>query len=573
MDVKTHKVREISILKAVYDLGLNPENVLYSRNTSTQATVSNMRWTVYAPSQGMGLLPFSKHEIDLSISKSTVDNANANSAASNWSVSDKISLKEGLPLANATDSAAITINGDITNFNRVRDWAHQLSLAVAGNKMKTCNSSGGKFWKLNGLYPEFETFAAGGNGSTDRNVPRHDEHLLDNEQDFLAKLYESNDNAIPAAAVAQFKFEEPLIIPPFNPFYPLCDRDEVPDYLWFKKMTKSIPHIDRIDYNLNLSGLAASLFFPRGGFHDANADRIIKVSVDSVTSANLLLYWYRYPTSVSVPREISINSWYVRNYDTPLIGAAGGLINDDVELQPPSTNQIELYSVPELIMVSVRRSQSEASYEALALTSWDSGAATTNRTNTGNLNSMDMYCEISQIDVQMGDRTNIINTSLTSEELYGISMSNINYEDYPYDYVRWKGHKGSVPAALAQAAATTLPVAGSAVSQAANFQGRCCLYFRPKDLGVPLPSGVVTPLTMKLSNLRCRARSSFSSQASNHNYTLYVTAFYGNYMIGVKDGLFRTAEINVNSMSKSRGDGVGGSVRRRGAGSGYMSRV
>lgn len=559
------KAKEISVMKAVYNMGLNPENVIYTRNSTSQRTTSNIRWTIYSPFQTLGLLPLGQQELTLELTKQSMDGNGGNVANANWgglaSGYDKVSLKEGFPLANSTDSASLTLNGDVTNFNRVRDWMKELSMCFVGNKTKNCAIEGGRWWNLDGLYPTFGTNLNEGNLDRDALVPKHDNNLFNNEQEFIAKMAKTNGDAIAASQTQNYLYTEPIVIPPFNPFWNVIEDKSIPRDVWFKRMTKSIPHVDRLDYSLNLSNMTPSMFFNRLGHHAVNDNRVTNISITDISQANLVLYWYRYPDKMSIPRELDISSWYVRTYPKAI-----GVVNDGINGNE-TTDYYELYTVPDYIFINCKRDQSNADYVCRSPTARDAVGNENRVSATTSNNSMDNYLQIESIDIQIGDKNNIINTSMTQEELYNITLKNINHEDFPYDYQKWRGRKTFAPSAVATP---------NVANQLLNYPSRCVLVFRPKDLGIRLSPGVVTPLTIKISNLNYRAFSGFPSTfTSNNSYNLNVTAFYSNYGISIQDGLFRTFEKNFNSLAPNdgMGPGVGGSLRRRGDGSVEAPRI
>ena len=209
-----------------------------------------------------------------------------------------------------------------------------------------------------------------------------------------------------------------------------------------KKYLSVIPNIDRIevDIQFNSDKLAAGTMFYRYSRADTNNE--VKRLVITNLDANLLLYWYELPYQMSIPRSVDLQTYNLREFQSPAVTNANGVIGT----RTSRTDLIQLRSVPTFIVLHARRDQNAASYLCESLSSDDNyfGLGSSGSTNDAGLpiadaeNSIDTMLEIVQLEVILGNRQNVISASFSQRELYQLTLKNC-CEGFSVDYVDWRG--------------------------------------------------------------------------------------------------------------------------------------
>lgn len=542
-----NQVKEINIKKLFYEQNLNPENVYYTRNSANSASENGMSWMIDVPRDNDILLPYGQHDITLNLLKQSIDDVGTNPANANWLQAtqgvDKISMKEGFPLANATKNINLKINNTDHTLSDVDQWFNELALMMFGNKVKKCNTSGGKYWSLNGLYPSADDLYATGNHlDMPFNVPKYDDNLFDNEQDFIGQMTHSNLDIfnfddLPNSETAYYNFLEPIIIPPFNPFY-LCSYDKsIPKDLWFKKMSKAIPYVNKINYNITFNKLIPSLLFYRFGYH-TSAGQVAKITLDSVVSADLLLYWYKMPDKIEIPQSVPLQSWDQDSYKTNI-----GQLNifDDGEI---SSAQFKLSYIPDYLFIYIKRTKDDNYICQSPICRANNDYVVSTETEK---NSLDPYLDITSIRIQFGDKYNIINNNFTKEELYQLTMKNINNRDYIYDYSKFIGNYSFFPFELNRAAINNNPPLVQKSDELSGNLSKSIIVLRPYDLGIKNNVGSNNNIyTIRLLDVNYLSKTIFSDQFyGDYSYTLYLTAFYSNQIQTISPDEFKLSQINI----------------------------
>ncbi len=574
------KATELSILQYVASIGLNPDHVFYNRVTTNNRSISNLQWTIISPAQRLMMLDTAWIDLQFTIVKQSADGDGGNPANANWSANDKVSIKEGFPLANSITSITSIINGATITYNQPRHWMHQLCMMYAGKMgIKQCNNAGGEFWDLDGEYPTFGTQANEGNLLQSQRNPKPDKGLYNNEQKFMSRLVKNNANAVPANQNGVYVHREPVICPPWNPFGKV--KTQMPDYCWFKHMSPVIGNVSRLELDIQMQNFSQALFYYRHAEHAANADRIGQLSVADITQAALTLYWYRMPDKTVVPRQLVYQTWSVREFVTTI--DTGAVVNNDANTATTvQSDLIQLHSIPTLIVISAQRNRDDATagqaYVQRSVLARDTGADQNRLSNNPSNNALDNYMEIESIEIEMGDKTGIIDTATRQEELYYITKRNSIIKDFPYDFEHWRGRKAPVLDAIAQGAQDQNSVAGASSGQVANYCSRCFLAFRPKDLGIGMSDGVQHNITFKITRANLRARSNIPSQQAagagfNHSYRFYVHVFYGKHTLELSSESGRYSEQRF-SLDSTRSIGIsGGALKIRPDDSRYVSRL
>lgn len=554
------KATELSVLQYVASLSMNPEHVFYQEHSTNNKSLSNVQHTIIAPSPRMMLLDWAEHDLTWTLNKVSQDNAGANIANANFSSGDKISFKEAFPFANSITSITTIMNGATQTIPHPRRFSHQLAMMFGGkNGMKISNSNGGCFWDLDGQYVPANAGATAVNVAKSSNQPYLDESLNENEQAFISMICRNNANAVPAAAAAVCRLVEPVFAPPFNPFGKL--KSDMPDYCWYKHMSPVIGNLSRLELDIQMSKFIPSVMYPRVGVQAATADRVVSLSATDLTQAKIKLYWYQLPDKMTIPRELIYQTWGVREFIKDL-----GVINDDATLLSQSSDLIQLHSIPSLILISGKRNQDAADYLAISQNARDTGA-NFNRVGDGNRNSMDNYLEITRLELQMGNKNNIINSSMTQEQLYGLTMKNSISKDFPYEFNKWLGRKSFVD---------SVPQTLNTIDAVLNYPSRCFIALRPKDLGIGMSDGVQTNISFQINAIDFRARAGIPSLfTANYNYRLYVHVFYGKHTLTLtpEAGKFEEQRISLDSSRNVGVGNTGGSLMIRPDDSRYISRV
>ena len=539
------KATEISILQYAASIGLNPEYVFYNRIPTNNKSTQSIEWTLDSPYQGNFMLDYGQYELIFPVNKVLQDADGGNEAAYDWQITDRVSLKEALPIANATSSATVVINGATQTFNQPRRWAHQLCMMFAGRKGITkCNHSGCNFWDLQGKYPTNDTYANTGN------INRGDLHTPDtglkmNEDAFLSNIYLEQNNAFGAGANKTIRVVEPILYPPWNPFGKV--KKEMPDYCWFKHMSPSIANVSRLQLNLQLSNFAASMMFYRMAV--TNDDIMGFLSVPSITTANLLLYWYKPPEKMEIPRQIVYQTWSVREFVRSVNN--GAIVPNYTQNIDTVSDLIQLHSIPTLIVMSAKRDQDSTTagtvYKCTSLAAYDETQPENRSSGDPSNNSMDTYMSIEEIEIQMADKSQLINTTIKPIQLYDMTLKNSIWKDFPYEFREWYGKISTVPD-------SDRLVLGSN-DLVTNYPARCFLAFRPKDLGIGLSDGVAGSITLKVTSMKLRAHSTFpgTNPILNFKYIFTVHVFYGKHTLTLTpdSGKFEEQQLAFQTIGSS----------------------
>lgn len=312
-----------------------------------------------------------------------------------------------------------------------------------------------------------------------------------------------------AAGGTTFTYTEPLIAPPFNPFQKL--KGNMPAYLPWGHMSDTIPHVDRLEIDIQFQKLSESIFETRY-LQSTTANSNSRVVVQDL-EADLMLYWYEMPVHLDIPASIDLQSWQVREFSQPIAGLVNGATaNQDSQL-------IQLRAVPSFIMLSCVIDKDQIAYDGSALSRDDDANGTNAATQTQD--NIDFNCSFDSIEVLLGDRPLVIGTSFSQSELYYLTVKNSKYP-YPYSQAEWVGKRYP---ANESAVGATIPF----LDGAQNWQlmrSRMVIMLRPKDLAERISDGVFSPTTLQFRTT-VRAKSGYAgfNPGAAKDYRLYVHVF------------------------------------------------
>jgi len=480
------RAQELSISEYVASIGLNPSNVYYARYSSTNVSPQQAQWTIQSPNKRNLLLSYAQIEWNPTVIKQEEANAGqfdypASGGGVTWtgdanSQIPGVSFKAPLPFANAMSSITISLNGTTQTMSQPRNFMHQLaSMAINYEECKKCYE--GSYWTKSG--GEYTSVAVGNRVK----AISFDEGVEYNEELWRSKALEGANqlrfNNAWGAVGDRIRYTEPIVAPPFNPFAKVMTK--IPNYLWFKKMSHVIPHVDRLEVDIQFQKLAESIFETRY-LKTTTAGRNTRLQITDL-SADMLLYWYELPQTQDIPRSIDLQSWQVREFTQQVGTFTNNLASVESQL-------IQLRSVPTLMILSCIRDKDNIDYDGTAFSRDDDndGAAGVGGLTRSNL---DYWLRFVTVEVLMGDRPMVISTTFSLAELWYIHVKNSKYP-YPYTFLQWIGKTIPRYASLAGNNVPTQNLGNDWVTQLTKMS----IAFRPKDLAEKLSDGIFSPTTL-----------------------------------------------------------------------------
>lgn len=524
---------ELSIRQYVASLNLNSDNVFYQRVKSNNVTTAGAQFQITSPNKRSLLLSYVAVDWQPTLTRTRGDAVPIVGADQNFDTSaDQISFKPLMPFSNAMTSQTVSINGNSLTMSQPRRFQELMCrMAVTTEESRSCYES--QWYRCAG--GNYLSSRAGNSSLAEYT----DEGLLQNESWLKTKLLKANGvNAGAAVTIGggnsfKISYQEPLLVPPFNPFAKVGRN--MPSYLPYGKMSPVIPNIDRFELSItfNPEKLAAGLLYYRYAHADTNNE--VKSIRISALAADLLLYWYEVPTDVQIPRSVDLQSWNLREFQSPVNGGAAMPNGANATVQT-LTDLIQLRSVPSYIILHCRRRQDAISYGAWSMISDDNLLGTGNAgsgTDAGvpqaNTNhSLDSFLEIVSLDIVLGDRPNVISTQFTQRELYYLTVKNCKTAGFSLSYNDWIGPytQQISPGAAAGADVNPLPVGTYNTNMS-----KCFIVLRPKDIAEKISPGVFFPTSLQF-NVNVRSKDGFAGlQGGNLSYDLFTHVVVGKHFL------------------------------------------
>lgn len=533
---------ELDIRSYVTELGLNPDNVFYQSVSARNVSTSNAGWTITSPNKRSLLLSYAAVNWQPTVQYQTEAGVGQNFG----NALVYASLKPNLAFANAMSSITLSLNGNTITLSQPRRFMEALTMMnVTKEESRVCFESAYPD-QMGGLYARPNPGA--------ENWATVDNSFLKNEIAFYNKLLRARGvNLFGAfsqvACTGNNGFEEPLIVPPFNPFAKL--KDGMPGYMWFKQMSPVIPNIDRIELDIQFTNLVASVLYPRWiqSVTTNNTFGRLGFATNVATAvplaADLKLYWYEVPVNMSIPRSVDLQTWNVREYQTAIETDAEGT----VFATAITSDLIQLNSTPTLIMIHIERDKDDAMYlarcpakaddigvqvldgaaaaDALSVPNGDPSGITVANASVANagIHSFDSYCEITDLEILLGDRPNVISTNFTQRELFYLTQKNSKVP-YPYSYEDWRSVKRP-----------TTDVSNRQLPDVAygSYASKCVICLRPKDLAERIPDGVFAPnsFQVRVNGVRRDGTHGYGN-ADDQTYRMYIHLFFGKHFLRIE---------------------------------------
>lgn len=539
------KATELVVQEYVASIGLNPNNVFYQRIASTNVNTSQAQWQIISPNKNALLLSNAWINWKPTITRVRTDTGAAENFIQNGVMA---SFKSAFPFANAMSNIQTTLNSASISISQPRRFMEHLAMMFAGRQgaKKCLSGAGGGFLGLDG----YNTNGAATQG-TYAGWLKPDYQLLNNEEFFGSKLIKARGNtSLNGTNSHQINCLEPVIAPPFNPFLKL--KDGMPDYCWFKHMSPMIPHVSNLEISINFQNINPSTILSRYIRIGAAGQAGLTIST---LAADLILWWYAPPPTMTIPRQVAINSWNVREFVKDI-----GAVNNNTAQDGLSTELIQLHAVPSLIVIHAEVDKDSDSYTNASMKG-DTDQAGGGAINSANANALDSYCEITNFQVILGDRPQVISTTFTQEELYYLTVKNSKVDDFPYEFQQWKGSVLINPVA----AAGTI-----------NRLGKMFIALRPKDLSEKFGAGVKFPTSLQFSMSVTPRDGLAGLGGGNKSYKLYTHVYSGKHFLSLTpdSGQYQEQQIDISSLAQSQlaqsgvGD-VGGKIDD----SRYVSRI
>lgn len=198
-------------------------------------------------------------------------------------------------------------------------------------------------------------------------------------------------------------------------------------------------------------------------------------------------------------------------------------------------------------------------------------------TNAG-IHSWDSYGEITNVEILLGDRPNVISTNFTQRELYYLTQKN-SKTPYPYDFDDWRSHRR--PSTDASSRQAPIPAWR-------NYASKAVVCLRPKDLAEKISDGVFAPnsFQVRVNGVARDGTHSYGVSAAQ-NYRMYIHLFFGKHFLRIEPDKAQFQEQSIpldtarrltNPVLESQGvSGLGGGLSglriRSEQDPGYQSRV
>lgn len=517
------KAQELNINEYVASIGLNPSNVYYARYSSTNVSPQQAQWSIQSPNRRNVLLSYAQVEWEVKYKKEREATAGAfdyDGVETKWeNEAPLVSFKGPFPFANCMSACTVSLNGTTQTISQPRNfWQQVCTMCVNYEEARKCYESG--YWEAaGGIWP---TVAGVGNRGKALEI---DKGLMENEDSWALKALEGANethfrNTWPVANGSVMTYTEPLIFSPFNPFAKVMTM--IPNYLPWKKMSHVIPNIDRLEIDIQFQKMSASLWLQRYlKSTNAQGDRRHKLTVLDL-EADLLLYWYEFPTQMELSRSVNLQNWMVREFSTnSAIGAlrdrsngAAGIANQDSQL-------IQLRSIPTFVILSCLRDKDEGTYAGDCYSADDDGDGGNGAVSARN--TVDYYAKFTKVEVILSDRPMVISSTFSQAELYYLTVKNSKYP-YPYSQMEWAGKRVPVYAVGAGDVVSTLT--GNAAYR--RQISRMAPIFRPKDLSEKLSDGIFAPTTLQFRTT-VEGHHGISGTLNDvaHAFRLYVHVFDG----------------------------------------------
>ena len=518
---------EMDIRQYVASLDLNPDNVFYQRVRSNNVSTSGAQWQITSPNKRSLLLNYAAVDWGFQVTKTDTAGTAQNFTSSN----DQLSMKEVFPFSNAMTSQTVSVNGNSLTVSQPKRFMEPLArMCVSRQESYSCYESG--WWNSSAGTQVTLDFPA----QTSLTSP--DEGQANNEATLKGKM--SVDGGIDTGGAMNLNLaglnnrtvsvQEPLLCPPFNPFGKVTSG--LPGYLPWKWMSPVIPNIDRLEIDLQFSPDTLS---PGALYYRYSEDAAIReISINTANfQAHLLLYWYEIPSTMSIPRQIRLQTWNMREF----IDAVPGSPLADGTVVQVTGNLLQLRSVPTLITIHARKDNDNAvGYRARNMFRDDDAAGTGATVNDG-INSLDSFMEIVDLTVILGDRPNVISPTFTSRELYQLTLKNSKYDGFSLSYADWVGRvvQGTV-------------LTGGVTPTAANIiqQSKAFIALQPKDIAEKVSSGVFFPTSLQfVVRLRARSDANGLNTGVAKGYRMFTHVYVGKHWLEIEPDRAQYQEQNI----------------------------
>ena len=542
------KATELSILEYAAKLDLNPENIFYQRVRSNSASNSNVQWSIITPDVRSLLLSYA--QVDWNITLTRVDSAAGDADLDFVTSNDGVSFKPLMPFTNAQTSQTVSINGNSITLSQPRNFMENLCrLNVSSSESKSCYES--QWWSDSG-----GSYGAAKQGWAEQ-AAQLDAGLLANERAFQTKLVDTQALAEPATLVGQaafngIRYQEPLICPPFNPFAKV--QSGMPGYMPMKWMSPVIPNIKQLQVSIqmNAARIDPSILFHRYS-RRANAGERPQFRVTNI-QADLLLYWYQVPVTMSIPRDPVLQTWNLTEYQNPV-----GTVADGAEGPRTNSPLIQLESVPGFFVIHARRRQDDGTYRTAPMSSDTDGLGANPRGSYGAAgapqdnqdgHSLDTHMEIRDLRIQLGSRPDAISTDFSQRQLYDITLKNAKYNGFSLDFQTWKSPvvpyiryaDGNVDSNYVVADSLTLR----------NQMSKSFVCLQPKDVAQRISGGVRFPNSLLVqANVRARD-GACGMRGLTLNYDLFVHVYVNKHWIRISPDRAQYEEQSVTLDSAER---------------------
>ncbi len=559
---RVHLSPQLRIQDYIASVGLNPNNVFYQEVRCNNISTQSAQWQITSPDKRSLLLSFANIEWLPTYQKQLQDGTPSPFIAD----ADKFSFKPLLPFTQAMTSQTVSINGQSLTFSQPRRFSEPYSrMLVTQEESKPLYET--QWWDYTG-------------GNYTNNRPANDalaaeidEGLRENENTLYTKILHGGDDEkdiSDATLVGRTSFSvshfEPVIVPPFNP-YMRCKKD-MPDWASHKYQSDVIPNIDRFEFDcqFNQNKIAAGTVFYRysQNINGGAGDELLPTRlVMTNLQATLHLYWYQVDTNFSIPRSVDLQSSNIREFVTAVDGGIA-VPNATLADNMTTTDLLQLRSPPSLILLHAIRRQDAPDYVCQAMvcdSNYDgediAGSAGAGASGSGIVanaeHSLDPFPQITQVNVILGDRPNVISASFNQRELYDITVKNSKWAGFPQNFSQWQGpfsdHYGCPTNNDADSNPTLLPRDGGAVQGLAEKipqLSKSFIALTPADLAEKVPSGVYFPNSLQFT-VRFRAMDGACGlNGGSHQYDCYTHVINSANFIRVEPD---RASFNEQSLS------------------------
>ena len=235
---------------------------------------------------------------------------------------------------------------------------------------------------------------------------------------------------------------------------------------------------------------------------------------------------------------------------------------------------IQLNSVPSLFLIHVERNKNAPEYQATSMCSDSDGAGTgvVVGGDGASFHSHDSFAEINSVQVLLGNRPNVVSSSMSQKQLYNLTQ--VNAKKLPYTFNDWRGQRKPV----LNTAALNLGAAWQ------EYGATGFVAFTPQQLAEQTSTGVFASNSVQFV-VNCTPHDGFAGlPGGNQRWIMYIHVLYSKAFLRIESDKSSFQQQSLDQSSARQltdpplGPSLGGSLSVGGAlpalrNKSYQSRV